>query len=450
MALAPYYSVPSLKSSYWNGRVETMPREELDALHLRRVQAMIRYTYENIPMYKELYGEANTCPEDIQTLQDYIDRVPTIDKRDVVTFQQLRPPFGDTVVPGSEDYMTLRYTTSGSTGIPLQEVGFYTDPLNMWTWGWWAWGIRPKDIFYFAFPFGTFMGFWSAYFDALVFGAQVITGGGVDTKTRIKQIVELEPTVLISTPTYALHMAEVAREMGIDPAKSSIKFVSTAGEPGPAVPSIRRALEEAWGATAIDMYGISETWTAHSLHCPVRLNGIHLNENICYPLVVDENGRPVPEGEVGELVLTSYSAVLTPYVKYRTHDLVRWYKGVCDCGRTWVYLDGGVLGRTDNMIVVKGTNVYPTAVQNVLAADADVSENLEIHITSEGLGDQVQIKVEARPQVGGESYTRLGQKLEEALREKIGVRLPVEVLAPGTLPRYEMKAKRVFDHRQAR
>jgi len=441
--IQPVYSQRAVESPYWNEVLETMPREELDALHLKRLRSLIKYAYQNIPMYREIYDQAGIRPEEIRTLDDYVEKLPTIDKQDVLKYQLK----GKTTVPGSEHYASFLYQTSGTTGKPLLEPGYYPDIVNMWVYQWWAHGIRPGDVIYFAFPFGTFMAFWSAYFDAFLLGAQAISGGGVDSKTRIQQIVQFRPTVLIATPTYALRLAEVAREIGVDSRATSIRIISTAGEPGSMVPGIRRAIEEAWDAKAIDLYGLSELWGSTSWECPAHQDRMHFGETTAFATVVDESGRLVPSGGRGEFVLTNYEATIQPLIKYRTHDVVEWHKEPCDCGRTWLWLKGGVLARTDHMVAVKGTNVYPSSVQVLLGDINGLSERMEIHIDRDGDLDRVSVKVEPSPAVEEGSYAALRAQAQERLRLKIGVGIPVEIVPPLSLPRYELKAKTVFDHR---
>lgn len=442
--IRPLYSSRAQESPYWNEPFETMPRLELDALHLRRLRALIKYAYENIPMYREIYDKAGVRPEDIRSLDDYVKKLPTIDKQDLSKYQDQ----GKATVAGSEEYVSLFYQTSGSTGKPVLEPGHFPDVINMWAYQWWAHGIRAKDIFYLAFPFGTFMAFWSAYFDALLMGAQAISAGGVDTKTRIRQIQQFRPTVLVATPTYALRMAEVAKEMGVDTRNTSIRIVTTAGEPGSIVPALRRALESAWNAKAIDLYGISELWGSTSWECPAHQDRMHLGESTAYGIVVDEDGHLVPDGGKGEFVLTNYECTIQPLIKYRTHDLVEWHKALCDCGRTWLWLRGGVLARTDQMVTVKGTNVYPTSIQVLLGEIKEFSERMEIHIDGDEIAAKVSVKVEPAPEIEETHYPAFRTTAETLLREKIGVTIPVELVQPFSLPRYELKAKLVFDHRQ--
>ncbi|MGB5157210.1 MAG: AMP-binding protein [Desulfobacterales bacterium] len=442
------YTKKATESPYWNEYMETMPREKLDQLHLRRLQRLIKYAYENIPMYQELYDKAHVKPEDIKMLDDYVEKIPSIDKPDILRYQAANPPFGGSIVRDSDEYLTFFFQTSGTTGTPMKEIGYYRDMLSTgWVFKWWAHGIRPADIFYFAFPFGTFMAFWCAYYDAVAMGAQVITSGGMTTEQRVRQILELKPTVLVATPTYAMRIAEMAREMGVDIAHSSIKYITSAGEAGYVLPTVRDAVEKAWGAKALDLYGISDLWGSTSWHCPVHPDRLHLTETIAYPLVLDKEGKLVPDGGIGEWTLTNYSTVM-PLIKYRTHDTVEWHKETCECGRTWTWLRGGVLGRTDQMVTIKGTNVFPSAIQGIIGGIDGLTENLEIHIlTGEG-GDEIDIKVEAALDVSAEKYEVLKKRLRGELQFRIGVKMKVDLLLPKTLPRYEVKAKRVFDHRK--
>lgn len=444
------YSRQANERPYWNDYLETMPREQLDKLHLRRLQELIKYAYDNVPMYRVLYDEAGLKPEDVKTLDDYHYKVPSIDKSVVLRFQGKNPPYGDALVKGSDELINMFFMTSGSTGKPFMEPGNYRDGAmeNSWVPQWWAHGIRARDSFYIAFPFGTFMAFWAAYYDAQFMGAHVITAGGLDTASRVRQIIDLKPTVLVATPTYALRLAEVGREMGIDMTKTSIKWITTAGEAGSVIPYIKSALERAWGAKAMDLYGISELWGATSWQCPVHDNRMHATESISYGIVVDDDGKLVPDGGVGEFVLTSYTASLQPLIKYRTSDRVRWSHQPCECGRTWMWLDGGVLGRSDQMIIIKGTNIYPTGVQAIIGEIEGLSQHIEIHVSKGKDGDAVNVKVEPKENISDEEVQKLTQKTDEELRRQIGVRIGVEIVKIGSLPRYEQKAKMVFDHRR--
>lgn len=442
------FSQKSLASRYWNEHTETMPRERLDALHLRRIRKLLAYAYERVPFYRQLYDKAGFTPDDIRSLDDFNSIVPVIDKKDLVEAQQANPPWGDAAALGDE-FTLYRFQTSGSTGVPMAiPVSYYSSHHygEQWAYGFWAVGLRPRDSFYFAFNWGAFAGFWSAYWGVRRLGGTVCSGGGLNTEMRLKQIVELKPTVLVSTPTYALTMVEKAKELGIDLPKTSVKVTYHAGEPGGNVPTTRRAIEEAWGATTYEGYGLAEVG-AIACGCPLQ-RGVHLTEDQTYATVVDpETGCPVGEGGVGENIVTSYIQFSQPIIKYRTHDLVRLVRSPCGCGRSWILFEGGVLGRTDHMIIIKGTNVYPTAVEALLGEVRGLTPHYELHAARGRTGDTLTVKVEAEPGYPADRYGEFQRQAERLLYERILVRIAVEIQPPGTLPRYELKAKRFFDHR---
>ena len=434
---------------FWNPYTQAMPRAALDALHLRKLQRLIAYAYARSPMYRALLDRHHVRPEQVRTVEDFVERVPFVDKKDVLDAQATSPPFGDALaVP--EDFFQQRFATSGSTGVPLHiPLTHYSAEAwgESWMYLYWGIGLRARHSFYFPFHWGIFAAFWSAYMGVRRLGGTVISGGGLDSKARIHQIEQYRPDAILATPTYALYLAEVAREMGVDLRKSSVSHVIVAGEPGGSIPGTQRAIETLWNAKLYELYGIAELGPTNP-GCP-RQGGVHLCEDWYHALVVDESGTPLPPGEVGEHIVTSYLQHGQPLIKYRTHDLVRWSDEACGCGTTWRYYPGGVLGRTDHMIIVKGVNVYPTAIEALLHRVSGLSEHYEVHVGREARNDFVTVKVEARGGVPAAGYAQLGADVEQTLRASIGVSIGVEVQAPGALPRYELKAKRFFDHRPA-
>ena len=432
---------------FWNPYTQTLPRTDLDALHLRKLQALIAYAYARSPMYRKLLDRHRVKPEQIRTMGDFVERLPFIDKKEILDAQAENPPFGEALAIDPEFFLQ-RFATSGSTGAPLHiPLTYYSSVLwgESWVYFYWDIGLRPRHSFYFAFNWGIFAAFWSAYMGVRRLGGTVVSGGGLDSKARIQQILHYKPDVLVATPTYALYLGEVAREMGVDLHKTSISFVVVAGEPGGSIPSTRQAMEGLWGAKAYELYGIAELGPTNP-GCPLQA-GVHLCEDWYHALVVDEGGHLVPYGEVGEHIVTSYIQHGQPLIKYRTHDLVRWTDAPCGCGTTWLYYPGGVLGRTDHMIIVKGTNIYPSAVEALLHRVPELSEHYEIHVGRDEANDFVTVKVEARPEARALDYAGIGNRAAHVLRATIGVGIGVEVQAPGALPRYELKAKRFFDHR---
>jgi phenylacetate-CoA ligase len=256
----------------------------------------------------------------------------------------------------------------------------------------------------------------------------------------------MKPTVLISTPTFALRLAQVARDMGHDMAGSSIRFTYHAGEPGPfALPAMKKQIDEAWGADSGELLGIAEV-EAFAPGCPNR-DAVHANEMNVFCWSMDpDTGAEVAEGEIGENIITSYTNSAQPLLNYRSHDLVRRMKS-CSCGRTWDKLDGVVLGRTDFMVTVRGTNVYQTAVENILGEMPGVSPYYELVLDHVDGNDRMTVRYEPEPSVDAGDYDALSKQVQETIHKALHVRLEMEPLAPDSLPRYDLKTKRITDNR---
>jgi phenylacetate-CoA ligase len=312
------------------------------------------------------------------------------------------------------------------------------------SWAWWArcWeavyraaGVTAADRILFAFGFGPFIGFWSAFAGARALGALTVPSGGMDARQRLRLIGDTGANVLLATVTYALRLAEVAREEGIDLPALGIRRTIHAGEPGASIPSVRARVEDAFGAQCFDHAGATEVG-AHSFSCSAR-DGLHVNEAEFVAEIVDGAGRPVPEGAVGELVLTNLGRAGWPVIRYRTGDLVRDGGRGCACGLSWRKLPGGVVGRGDDLMIVRGVNVFPTAVEAIVRG-FDVGEFRMVRFRRGDL-EELRVDVEA-----GEETARA---LAEELRVRLSVRIDARAVPPGSLPRFELKARRVVDER---
>lgn len=359
-------------------------------------------------------------------------------KAELVADQTPARPLG-AIATYSADRYTTYHQTSGTTGRPLVVLD------TPESWAWWAecWqyvyaaaGVTARDRIFFAFSFGPFIGFWSAHEAARRLGAMVVPGGGLDSRARLELLLRMQVTVLLCTPTYALHLAEVAREHRLPIRDSAVRVTIHAGEPGASIPAVRARIEDAWGARTFDHAGGTEIG-AYGYACDQR-DGLHVNEAEFIAEVLDpETGEPCAEATRGELVITNLGRVGWPVIRYRTGDIVVAGARRCACGRTFLSLPGGILGRTDDLIILRGVNVFPSAVEAIVRT-FDVSE-FRLVRSRRGALDELTVEVEAREDVASQ--------LAGALRERLAVRIPTRVVPTGSLPRWELKARRLVDTR---
>jgi len=299
-----------------------------------------------------------------------------------------------------------------------------------------------------AFGYSTFIGFWGLHYACEKLGCLTLPGGAMTTDQRVKQIVEMGATVVASTPTYALRMAQEARTLGIDLAGSAVERVILSGEPAGSIPATKRLIEEQWGAKAGDTAGMTELGTIMIFECAEQPGGTHIIEDHYVEEVVDPvTDQPVPYGEMGERVVTSFGRGFIPVLRYRTRDLVVKVPGsTCTCGRTFDIYEGGIRGRVDDMKLVRGTNVYPRAVEALVREHPEVDE-FQIRLwTEEGIRDEIEVLVEI-PDAGADTDAVVASLQKELAASHEGLRFGVRRVENGTLPRFELKAKRLMDER---
>lgn len=379
----------------------------------------------------------------LSSLAEFFDRVPFTFKQELVEDQRACPPYGTNLTDPLEQY-TRFSQTSGTSGAPLR----WLDTTA--TWGWmvenWAEvmrvsGVRPDDRVYCAFSFGPFLGFWTAFEAAAKLGCLCLPGGGLSSAARLRAILDNEVTVLCCTPTYALRLAEVAAQEGLDLAEGSVRVILTAGEPGACIPATRARIEALWpGARVRDQHGMTETGPV-TFECPERPGVLHVMEAGFIPEVIDpQTERPVGAGETGELVLTNLGRVGSPLLRYRTGDLVKRSASVpCACGRFDLALEGGILGRTDDMVIVRSVNLYPAAVEEVVRAFGEVAE-YRVEIGAPSTMAELTLQLEPAPDCVDPDA--LGEAVAAALRSAFNLRIPISLVSPGALPRFELKARR--------
>jgi len=373
-------------------------------------------------------------PRDLRTWDDF-ERLPLTTKSELVEDQAAHPPFGTNLSYPLDRYVRV-HQTSGTTGTPLR----WLDTEE--SWAWWArcWtvvlraaGVGPGDRVFFPFSFGLFVGFWAGFEGARALGALAIPGGGQDTAQRLAAMESLGATAVCCTPSYALHLAEVARERGIALDRLGVRTTVHAGEPGAGIPAVRARIEAAWGARAYDHAGMTEMG-AYGFECAAQA-GLHVNEAEFIAEVVDPaTGRPADEGE---LVLSNLGRVGSPLLRYRTGDRVRVARAACACGRTFLRLDGGILGRVDDMLVVRGVNVFPSALEGIVRRFPSVDEFV-IEVYRRGQLDEVRLLLEVQGQAGA-----VAAAVQEAVRVDLGIRVEAVPVPGQSLPRYELKARRL-------
>jgi phenylacetate-CoA ligase len=423
--------------------VESVTRPALEAAQLAKVRALI----DDVAAHNEFYRarwESAGLRADFKSLSEFRARFPFTRKHELVADQAAHPPYGSNLTFPLDRY-TRCHGTSGSTGRPLRWLDTPESWQSMvanWRRVFEAAEVTKADRVFFAFSFGPFLGFWTAFEAALGVGCLALPGGGLTSVARLRSILEQQVTVLCCTPTYALHLLEVARKENLDLSQSRLRRIIVAGEPGGSIASVRSAIEGGWpGARVFDHHGMTEVGPV-SYECPRRPTALHIIETSYLSEVVDpRTGQPVPEGEIGELVLTTLERVGSPLVRYRTGDIVRARlpMGNCACGSIELILEGGILGRTDDMVVIRGVNVFPSAIDEVIRDVGGIVEyRAEVHSAGALLGLRVEIETASDANDPG----TLARRLEDLIQTRLALRVPVRAVEPGTLPRFEMKARR--------
>ena len=421
---------------------DDLARSQLTRLQARRLTALLAEILPRNRFYARKFAAAGVEAHAL-TFPDDLHRLPFTTKAELLASQAVEPPYGDLLTYPLERY-TRYHQTSGTAGRPLR----WLDTAESWAWAVGCWsalyrlaGVTAADRLFFPFSFGPFLGFWTAFEAASQLGCLCLPGGGMSTTARLRFLLDTQATVVLCTPTYALRLAEVAQVDGIDLASGPVRALIVAGEPGGSIPATRARIEAAWGARLFDHNGMTEIGPV-GIECSEQPGGLHLLETEYVVEVVEPaTGAPVPPGTPGELVLTGLGRWGSPLLRYRTGDLVCVDPQPCPCTRSLVRLDGGIRGRADDMIVIRGNNLHPSTLQTILHRFPEVAE-FRMEVDRTGSLPLLRIEVEPHPE-RSDCGPSLAARVEQTIRDELLFRAEVRPVEPGTLPRFEMKAQRL-------
>src|SRR5512139_154778 len=440
------------KDLYWNPVMETLPPGKMRELQLKKFKRILEWAYERSKFHRKLYQEAGLEPGDIKSYED-VAKVPKVEKAMMRDIQRKDPfPYGDALCVPLEEVTEFRQT-SGTTGKPVYQPDTWQD------WEWWseswayllyAQGYRNTDRVFIPFGYNIFVAFWAGHYAAEKIGCEVVPGGVLDTEARILKIQELKASAMMATPTYVLGMADTARKkLGIDPAKDlTVRKITCAGEPGASIPSTKQRMEEAWGAKVYDHVGATEIG-AWGFECTAQSGGLHVNEALFLTQLEDiDTGELIEEpGRKGKIVITALDRIAQPCIRFDSKDVAEWAADPCPCGRTFRLLKGGIAGRADDITKIKGVLVAPSAIEEVVRSVKGLGNEFEIVVVKKGDLDDITLKIELLPEAEGNREPILVQ-LKDQLRLKTNLGYNIEVHPFGSLPRYEVKAKRFKDLRK--
>ncbi|ETR72023.1 MAG: Phenylacetate-coenzyme A ligase [Candidatus Magnetoglobus multicellularis str. Araruama] len=430
----------------YNMDFETLPREALEAIQLRRLKETLSRVYATVPFYRKQFDGADFKPADIQSLDD-LKRVPFTTKQDL----RDNYPFGMFAVPLGN--VVRIHASSGTTGRPTV-VGYTARDIETWSRlmarSLCAAGATPQDIIHNAYGYGLFTGGLGVHYGAERLGASVIPISGGNTKRQVIIMQDFGPTVITCTPSYALHLVEVASEMGID--FENLKFKAGILGAEPWSENMRAEIEQKLHIKAMDIYGLSEViGPGVSVECIEAQNGLHIFEDHFIPEIINpDTGEILPVGETGELVFTSITKEAFPVIRYRTRDITSLNPAPCICGRTHIRMNR-VSGRSDDMLIIRGVNVFPSQIESVLMDMPDIEPHYQLVVDRENNLDMLTVMVEVGQEVFSDEVKVL-QNLEKSItkniKETIGVSTTVKLVEPKTIARSQGKAQRVIDNRK--
>lgn len=423
---------------------ETLSRTDLAARQLERLQALLQEVVTKNSFWKDKFQQSSFDPKSINSLAEF-SQLPLLTKQELVDDQNSNPPFGTNLTYPLSDYSRL-HQTSGTTGKPMR----WLDTPQSWDWFMDCWaqiyrisGVTPDDIFAFPFSFGPFIGFWAAFEGSQRIQNLSLTMGGMTSEARLKLILEMDATIVCCTPTYALRMIEIAEQSNLPISRSAVRMIIVAGEPGGAVPAIRSRIEEAWGARVIDHWGMTDIGSLgiEPVHSP---GGLLILETECIAEIINPDSlEPTVPGDLGELVVTNLGRWGQPVIRYRTGDLVKASVKPCSSGYNLLRLEGGILGRADDMVTIRGNNVFPSSLDAILREFSNIAE-YRITVTTKRSMPHMKIEIEPSSVVVRNSgqTEKLICMVQQTIKDRLNFQAEVIPVAAETLPRFDLKGKR--------
>lgn len=422
-------------------KIEKMPRKKLDELKLKRLKKIVLYAYENIPFYRKKFDSAGIEP--------YIRKLEDIEKFPFTTKDELRNQMPFNMLAVSMDKCIELHSSSGTTGVPIT-VCYTKNDINVWADAMARClsmaGLTNKDIFQIPIPYGTFTGAFGFHYGGQKIGALVIPTGKGDSERQIKLMKYYGTTFMAGIASYAIHLGQVARKIGIEPSKLAVRNGIFGAETF--TKEMKKRLAKMWEMDVHDIYGLTEMCgPGVSADCDMH-DGLHIWEDHFLPEIIDpKTGDAIGKEEEGELVLTTLTKEGMPIIRYRTKDITFLYDGVCDCGRTHVK-HAPIKGRSDDMLIIRGTNLFPGQIEEVIMKDGRVRENWVMIIEKVNGMDEVTISIESKEKLDDEQAKKIAGEIEKQIKIATTLRARVEILPPDSLPKSEGKVKRVIDKRK--
>ncbi|HWK13908.1 MAG TPA: AMP-binding protein [Rhizobiaceae bacterium] len=437
---------------YWSD-MDLWSRDRIRAVQDEKIAAVTPFLYENSAFYRRRFDRLGLAPTDIRSVDDLIAKWPVVDKKEMMEDAIANPPYGTYTACGEAEWQDrgwMLFSSSGSTGVPRVFRYTHFDRL-FWEQAnaraLYSGGLRPGDSVFAMVGYGPHVFAWGVQYTLAKMGIPVIPGGGMDGKARAAAILRFKPTVLLCTPSYALYLARVMQEMGEDPAKTSVKWIITGGEPFSGVEGTLQRIQSLWGAMSLEFYGCTEA-SPHcgGYSCPEYQTGdepfIHLMEDIQVWETVDPiDMKPVGEGERGLTVCTNLNSESSPQLRFLVGDYTRLSAEPCACGRNHLRAMGCMTGRADDLVNLRGIKFFPVQIEEAVRAVAGTGDEFQIRLRTLDDGMDVMTVLVEHADAG------VAEEVSREIRSRCEIRCAVEVLAPGTLPKTEMKAKRVYDER---